>query len=290
LGNSTSFRKGNIPWNTGKLMSEEHCQKLSDSHKNLAGNFMGKRHSEESCRKMSESHIGKPSSRLGIPLTEEQKRRISVTMKAKGIAPSLEARQKSASLTRGVPRSVLVKSKIGSANLGHIVTERTREEISKAKIGVSHPPEFGKAISERMRGSKHPMWGKKASEETRKKLSVSHMGYIPSEITREKIAEAAARQFSAYPFPRTKLEVALYWLLATAGYCYSPQKQFGRYVVDAYLPIENLAFEADGEYWHNRPGAKERDSKRDQYLKSKFGLVEIVHIEECLLANLIMEE
>ncbi|KKK64410.1 hypothetical protein LCGC14_2984490, partial [marine sediment metagenome] len=55
------------------------------------------------------------------------------------------------------------------------------------------------------------------------------------------------------------------------------EKQFGHYRVDAYLPEPyNLAFEADGEYWHNEKG---RDEKRDKHLFEEFGL-RVIHISE----------
>ena len=48
-----------------------------------------------------------------------------------------------------------------------------------------------------------------------------------------------------------------------------PQKAFGRYNVDAYLPPPyHLAFEADGEYWHD----PKKDAIRDTQLLSKFQL------------------
>jgi len=51
------------------------------------------------------------------------------------------------------------------------------------------------------------------------------------------------------------------------------QQHFGRYVVDAYLPPPyHLAFEADGDYWHNRPGVRKKDRARDRYLLKEFGL------------------
>lgn len=47
---------------------------------------------------------------------------------------------------------------------------------------------------------------------------------------------------------------------------------FGRYTVDAYLPPPyHLAFEADGEYWHERRG-REFDEQRDEYLAQNFKL------------------
>lgn len=44
------------------------------------------------------------------------------------------------------------------------------------------------------------------------------------------------------------------------------EKQFGPFSVDAYLPPPyHIAFEADGEYWHERRG-KDYDEARDAYL------------------------
>lgn len=43
---------------------------------------------------------------------------------------------------------------------------------------------------------------------------------------------------------------------------------FGRYRVDAYIPSLHIAFEADGEYWHDA----NRDGERDAYLMEQFGL------------------
>ena len=50
------------------------------------------------------------------------------------------------------------------------------------------------------------------------------------------------------------------------------EKAFGRYRVDAYLPPPyHLAFEADGDYWHDRRG-RDFDTRRDAYLLARFGL------------------
>lgn len=76
------------------------------------------------------------------------------------------------------------------------------------------------------------------------------------------------------------------------------EKNVGKYRVDAYLPAPyHLAFEADGEYWHTRPGAIYRDQKRDSYLWRRFKLpvirftgnelleIEKMHIEEVKKRN-----
>jgi len=49
--NSGSFEKGNIPWNTGMKMSEEHCKKISYAHK-------GKLHSKEHKNNISKALKG----------------------------------------------------------------------------------------------------------------------------------------------------------------------------------------------------------------------------------------
>lgn len=51
----------------------------------------------------------------------------------------------------------------------------------------------------------------------------------------------------------------------------NPKVRFGRYLVDAYLPSPyHLAFEADGEFWHDKRRA--RDKRRDEELLRRFGL------------------
>lgn len=76
--------KGNIPWNTGKKMSDEHKQKLSEAHK-------GKKHSEESRKKLSNSLKGRVVSKetrekisnslKGHAVSKETLRKISETKK-----------------------------------------------------------------------------------------------------------------------------------------------------------------------------------------------------------------
>ena len=51
-----------------------------------------------------------------------------------------------------------------------------------------------------------------------------------------------------------------------------PEQRFGVYSVDVYLPEYHLAFEADGDYWHNISGIHARDENRDAYLLRKFEL------------------
>ena len=70
---NTEFKKGNKPWNTGKKMSKELRQKLSEAHK-------GKKLSEETKRKLSKISSEKLK---GRKVSEETRKKISIAMKGK---------------------------------------------------------------------------------------------------------------------------------------------------------------------------------------------------------------
>ncbi len=64
----------------------------------------------------------------------------------------------------------------------------------------------------------------------------------------------------------TDIERAVAAVLDTLGIEYEQQCRIGRYCVDFYVRSHNQVIEVDGEYWHNRPGVKERDARRDAEL------------------------
>jgi very-short-patch-repair endonuclease len=64
----------------------------------------------------------------------------------------------------------------------------------------------------------------------------------------------------------TCLEKELYGFLNRSNINYEPQKQFGRTIVDAFIPNLNLAIYADGNYWHDKPEIKERDERNNKRL------------------------
>ena len=45
-----------------------------------------------------------------------------------------------------------------------------------------------------------------------------------------------------------------------------PEYRIGRFVVDVFVHGLNLAYEADGTYWHGLPGVAEKDVRRDAYM------------------------
>lgn len=68
---------------------------------------------------------------------------------------------------------------------------------------------------------------------------------------------------------RTGIELAVAAVLDQMGIEYEAQKPIDRVVADIFIPSRNLILECDGDYWHNLPGAKRRDMRRDLWLKSQ---------------------
>jgi very-short-patch-repair endonuclease len=66
----------------------------------------------------------------------------------------------------------------------------------------------------------------------------------------------------------TKPEMKMKEILEKAGIHFERQKRIGRYLADFFISEYNLIIECDGDYWHNRPGAQERDKLRDAEIKA----------------------
>lgn len=66
---------------------------------------------------------------------------------------------------------------------------------------------------------------------------------------------------------RTGIEVAMADELTSRGIEFEEQVNVGnKFVLDFYLPEYKLAIECDGDYWHTRPGAPEKDARKNQHL------------------------
>lgn len=134
------------------------------------------------------------------------------------------------------------RDKIGASNRGRVFSEESRKKISDALIGRKYP-ERSAAIRQHLLdspdGCRCQFHRPGAGSPTR----------IEDILVRDLLKE----------FPKVVRE-----------------KWFGRYRVDAYLPAPyHLAFEADGKKWHGSKEAKERDKKRDLWLKKNHNLTVI---------------
>lgn len=178
-----------------------------------------------------------------------------------------------------------------------------------ARIGQHMPPDARAKIATAHRGTRHTfspdgrerhlamLKRRNDSAETRAKKGAYQRGKPPSpralealkrrnsgntfalglkrpQAWKDQQAGRIATRLASGRMPRaaTAIERILTVFLVNAGFRVEPQRQFGRAVVDAYLPEYHLAFEADGVYWHNLPNRAEMDARRDARLLTDFGL------------------
>lgn len=147
-----------------------------------------------------------------------------------------------------------------------------RAKISKALTGLKRPYR-PKSLEHRSRIAS-ALKGKPKSLGHRSKLGK----YIrtPEALLRQ--AEGRIRYWRQNPRPITNLELALYRLLEYANFEYQKEVPFGPYIVDTYLPDYGIAFEADGDFWHQYGPRIIHDKRRDEYLKGH--LKAVIHLRD----------
>jgi very-short-patch-repair endonuclease len=67
----------------------------------------------------------------------------------------------------------------------------------------------------------------------------------------------------------TRIEQALMNELDRRNIPYQREYVIGKYHIDIALPGCKIAIEADGDYWHNLPGRKIHDARKNGYLKKQ---------------------
>jgi very-short-patch-repair endonuclease len=224
------------------------------------------------------------------------------------------------------PMSPATKEKIGAAHRGKVHTAQARENMSAAHAGKSsgphsaatrallsvlltgkkRTPEQKAAQSARMKGRRPSAdmlaaaiaatKGKRRprfSDEWRRKISAAGIGREVSLETRRKKSESAKRAWEQglwdvrIPQRYTSLAQSLHRTLSATGLTLEPEVRFGRFTVDLYDRENHVAYEADGQFWHDktersRPGYH---AERDAYLQSVFGL-RVVHFTDKEIALL----
>lgn len=163
---------------------------------------------------------------------------------------------------------------------GFIYTNKFKREksIIAKKIGVGkwmkgkkHTEETKKKMSESGRG-KHYYWlGRKLSEEHKRKLKIPH-----TEETKQKMSKIAKEKGFGkwmidkkpnFKFRETSIELKIEAELQKRGINYQKQVPLCKIaIVDFYLPEYRIIIQCDGDYWHNRIGAKEKDENQDKVL------------------------
>jgi len=150
-------------------------------------------------------------------------------------------------------RTPEIRAKNRAASLGHKASAETKAKMSAARMGMLRP--------------KSPEWRTKIAVSMRESM-LTHMGTVPG----CRCIGCNPVQVIASP---TSLEKKLLTVFLAEFPEVIPERQFGPYKVDAYLPPPyHLAFEADGEYWHQHVEERDpgHDQRRDAYLLEKHGL------------------
>lgn len=128
------------------------------------------------------------------------------------------------------------------------------------------------------KGQLYPHKGHPRSEETRQKIYEAQKGkhsspktefkkgHTPSEESKNKNRRARLKQ--VIPSKDTSIETALQRELNHRDIIYQKHVPvLGICQPDIVFPELKIAIFADGDYWHNLPGRKEKDRYQDQVLK-----------------------
>lgn len=159
--------------------------------------------------------------------------------------------------------------------------QEVKNKISIKAIERWKNPDYIKFQSERVSGNKNPMFGKTQSLEHKEKRLSKIRGRIISQDTRNKISisnstpeniekfrEIALKLRQQNKWKPSKCETKLFNILKNIFPDLVSSYRIHPYIVDMCLPEKKLVIEFDGIYWHNRPGAKEKDRLRQEYIES----------------------
>jgi very-short-patch-repair endonuclease len=207
---------------------------------------------------------------LGRKQTKEHKKKI-------GLANSISLKG------RIIPKETRERMSKNNACfwLGKKRDKKTNEKISKAQKGKHHSVktefkkghipriEIIKKVALKLKGKKRPSF----SKEWKRNISKSQRGRKYSEETKRKMRESALnyiKKVSGIVCPRIgrNEKELLDELENKLGYRIIRQYRIGGYFLDGYIPEINLAIEVDEKYHENN---KEKDIKREEYIKQKLG-------------------
>lgn len=199
---------------------------------------------------------------MGKPKSAEHRAKLSLAAKARWARMSEQERvdylavlrtpavvSKMAESLRGRTLTAEHLARMSTASAGHefrgpfVASDETRAKLSKAKRGVPKSEAHRAAISEA-----HRQRWQEMSEDQRREAWVARLRRNPSSLSDLAVAALIER-----------------------GISYEPERRFGIYSVDVYVPSLMLAIECDGTYWHSLPKQVTIDSRKDAYLASSWG-------------------
>lgn len=232
-----------------------------DAKRRISATLKGRTRSPEHCRNLSQSLIGRSFSaetkakwsanRKGRRLTTAHKEAIRAALTGRKIP--LETRHRLSGFGRGRRHTIKSRQRMSSAHLGVPLNPDRVERLRQRRV----TPETRAKISAANKGRR---WPQRARERVHRKLQA-----LPIELRRARVLPALTASLRANP---SSLEVVVRQVLDALGVVYEPSVQIGPYVADMLVPHSRLVIECDGDYWHSRPGALERDMRKDKYLEA----------------------
>jgi len=240
--------------------SEEWKRKMSEIHKRLGTkppSFLGKHHNEETRAKMSRAKCGKNNPMFGTQHSDEWKKMMSEV--SNGRKHTEEAKKRISEAKKGKP----------NGRLGKHHSEETKKKMSLARIGRKNTEETKRKLSEALKGrvsSRKGCKGEPLSSEAKHHLSEINKGKKISIETKRKMREARISNPNRV-FKDTSIELKIEEELRLRNINYQKQVPLCKVaIVDFYLPEYRIVIQCDGDYWHNRPGRKEKDERQDKVL------------------------
>lgn len=235
---------------TGKTLSSETRAKLSIASR-------GRKHSDVTRAKISAANKGRMPWSLGKTLSIETRARLGA--KHKGKVVSAETRAKLSAAFTGRALSPETRARLRVVH-GTDEARAANSARQRGKCGIKHSEDAKARMSARLFTAEHRRRLSSAQTEKWKNRSKEEVLRILTPWIR---AGKAARKTRPIQIERRMAE-----LLDTLGVAYAAQQPIGQFIVDFFVPSRNLVIEVDGIYWHSRPGAAERDARRDEWLRS----------------------
>lgn len=172
---------------------------------------------------------------------------------ASGSVRSLEWREQARQRRLGVSHSPAVREKIRLANLGRKQSPESKEKNRLAHLGRTP------SLEAREKNRQAQLHRPPRSPETLEKLRTNHGPRTHSPETREKVRRA--RIHRVFTKKLTSIEIALQTEFTRRGLAFAMHRpMFGQFQPDFIFEQKRLVVQADGDYWHNLPGAQERDA------------------------------
>jgi len=244
-----------------------------------------------------------------MPRSAETRAKISAATKGKTLGKPKSAQHRAnisagrMGIGKGIPHSAEHRAKHSAAMRGRVVSAETRAKLSAAHKGRVNSAEARAKMSAavklaysdgRIKSKLGSKWSPEASARHRAQMKADfaegRRTFRPDEAKRiEGLRRAQAE--GRVPLPHvvryTKLAQALHAHLTSTGLTVEPEIRFGRFTVDLYDREHHTAYEADGQYWHEK-NERERPgyyAQRDEYFIRYFGL-KVVHFTDTEISAL----